>query len=128
MDGRWMKLEGPNHNADNAFLMKIGSYLVIEFARQNNACHVFDANYMPFSLGQSSVLGTQEGLKNKFHPGHRRALRHGEGWQGEFASFLRWNLGVTPPEKPIRRPKRSTISSHQGPISSSGGPYPEPAQ
>lgn len=111
MDGRWMKLEGPNHNADNAFLMKIGDHLVIEFARQNNACHVFDANHMPFELGQRSVLGTQEGLKNTYHPGHRRKLMHKLGWQDDFASFLRWNLGVTPAEKSPTRPKRSTVSS-----------------
>lgn len=112
MDGRWMRLDGPNHNADNAFLMKIGGHLVIEFARQNNACHVFDANYMPFSLGQRSVLGTQEGLKNKFHPGHRRTLRHGEGWQYEFANYLKWNLGVTPAEKIASRPKRQTVAAN----------------
>lgn len=110
MDGRWMSLEGPNHNADNAFLMKIGEYLVIEFARQNNACHVFDANYMPFTLGQRSVLGTQEGLKNSFHPGHRRKLMHKQGWQHDFASYLRWNLGVTPATTAPSRLKRTTVT------------------
>ena len=122
MDGRWMRLEGPNHNADNAFLMKIGGHLVIEFARQNNACHVFDANYMPFNLGQRSVLGTQEGLKNKYHPGHRQTLMHKSGWQFEFANYLKWSLGVTPAEKVARRHKRSTVSSRSSgnPIQTSG--------
>lgn len=109
MDGRWMRLEGPNHNADNAFLMKIGDYLVIEFARQNNACHVFDASHMPFSLGGRSVLGTQEGLKNRFHPGHRTALNHSDGWQYKFATYLQWNLGVTPSAEPTNKPRRSRL-------------------
>lgn len=95
MDGRWMKLEGPNHNADNAFLMKINGHLVIEFARQNNACHVFDANRLPFKLGQPSVLATQEELKNSLHPGHRRKLMHKSGWQKEFADYLEQALGIT---------------------------------
>lgn len=121
MSGRWMNLDGPNHKADNAFLMKIGDYLVIEFARQNNACHVFDAKHMPFELGQRSVQGTQEGLKNNNHPGHRRKLMHILGWQKEFANFLRWNLGVTPVEKPPARPKGSIVSSNAArPILNSG--------
>lgn len=127
MDGRWMRLEGPNHNADNAFLMKIGDHLVIEFARQNNACHVFDANHMPFSLGQRSVLGTQEGLKNKFHPGHRTALNHSDGWQYKFASYLQRDLGVTPAAKPANKPKRSTVSNTDSrPKFNSGNSVPDP--
>jgi len=129
MEGRWMKLEGANQNADNAFLMKIGGHLVIEFARQNNACHVFDANHMPFVLGQRSVLGTQEGLKNTHHLGHRRKLMHKQGWQQDFASYLRWNLGVTPIQKSPGTSKRSSVASSTSvphgsphPASNSGQP------
>lgn len=106
MDGRWMRLDSSNHNADNAFLMKINGHLVIEFARQNNACHVFDVNFMPFKLGQKSVQGTKADLKNSDHPGHRRALRHMHGWQSDFASYLKWNLGVTPVSTTPIRPKK----------------------
>lgn len=98
MDGRWMELEGGNYQADNAFMMKIGGLLFIEFARQNNACHVFDAQDMPFRLGQRSVLATKEGLKNSNHRGHRGTWRHTEGWQWGFEGGLKRHAGAYPAE------------------------------
>lgn len=98
MEGRCMALEGGNYNQDNAFLVKIGGYVFIEFGKQNNACHVFHAHNLPFKLGQRSVLGTQQGLKNTDHPGHRAKLMHRERWQWEFGQFLRVYAGAMPGE------------------------------
>ncbi|MCD2451120.1 EH signature domain-containing protein [Methylicorpusculum oleiharenae] len=122
MAGRYMALEGGSYNQDNAFLMRIGGYVFIEFGKQNNACHVFLADNLPFKFGQKSVLGTQDGLKNKEHPGHRRTLSHREGWQGEFTDFLRYHANATPGEnKP--KPVSSIVASH---ISSSTVPSVKP--
>jgi hypothetical protein len=102
MSGRYMALEGGTYNQDNAFLMRIGGYVFIEFGKQNNACHVFRADNLPFKFGQKSVLGTQDGLKNKFHPGHCETLTHSEGWQWKFANFLRAYAHAAPSDdKPI---------------------------
>jgi hypothetical protein len=106
MEGRYMALAGGTYNQDNAFLMRIGGYVFIEFGQQNNACHVFLADNLPFKFGQKSVLGTQDGLKNKDHPGHRETLTHREDWQWKFASFLRSYANAKPGEN-----KPKTVSS-----------------
>lgn len=105
MEGRWMELDGPSYQADNAFMMKIGGLLFIEFAKPNNACHVFDARDMPFRLGQRSVLGTKEGLKNSQHRGHRGTWRHNEGWQSGFEGGLKRHAGASPVD--VARQNRS---------------------
>ena len=109
MEGRWMEMDGQNYQADNAFIMKIGGLLFIEFARQNNACHVFDAHNMPFKLGQKSVPGTKEGLKNSAHPGHRKTLNHSDGWQDNFGYILKRYAGATPAETKVRVHVQPTV-------------------
>ena len=89
MEGHCMLLSDSNQNNDNAFLMKIGNFVFIEFGKQNNACHIFSADNLPFSIGQARVSGTGTGLKNVRHPGWQKKLSHFDGWQREFASFLR---------------------------------------
>lgn len=88
MEGHCMRLDGSNQNNDNAFLMKIGNLVFIEFGKPNNACHIFNANNLPFSPGQNSISGTQSGLKNTRHPGWQDKLSHFDGWQQEFAKTL----------------------------------------
>jgi len=102
MAGRYMALEGGTYTQDNAFLMRINGYVFIEFGKQGNACHVFAANNLPFSFGQKSVLGTRQGLKNDDHSGHRGKLLHRDGWQWDFANFLRSYANAVPGEN---RPK-----------------------
>jgi hypothetical protein len=96
MMGRYMELTGGSYTQDNAFLMRIGGFVFIEFGKQNNACHVFSADNLPFEFGQKRVLGTQDGLKNTYHSGHRAKLTHRDGWQREFSSFLRSFASVVP--------------------------------
>ncbi|ASF45476.1 EH signature domain-containing protein [Methylovulum psychrotolerans] len=89
MEGHCMRLIDSNQNNDNAFLMKIGNFVFIEFGKQNNACHIFSADNLPFTIGQTTVSGTGNGLKNTKHSGWQRKLSHFDGWQQEFADFLR---------------------------------------
>lgn len=96
MEGHCMRLEGSNQNYDNAFLMKIGNFVFIEFGKPNNACHVFSSNNLPFIAGQTSVSGTQSGLKNTRHPGWQGKLSHFDGWQQEFAKTLLKYANATP--------------------------------
>jgi hypothetical protein len=119
MEGRYMALEGGGYAHDNAFLMKIGGYVFIEFGKHSNACHVFDANNLPFKPRQKSVLGTQDGLKNTYHPGHRDKLMHRDGWQWNFAHFLSSYAGAEPGKEPGRRPaSRPTASGRSTPPAS----------
>jgi len=109
MEGHCMRLEGSNQNYDNAFLMKIGNFVFIEFGKQNNACHVFSFNNLPFATGQTSVAGTQSGLKNTRHPGWQGKLSHFDGWQQEFAKSLLKYANAAPMEN----------HAHQDPFSAS---------
>ena len=63
MEGHCMRLSDSNQNNDNAFLMKIGGFVYIEFGKPGNACHIFSADNLPFTVGQSTVSGTGSGLK-----------------------------------------------------------------
>ena len=96
MMGRYMALTGGSYTQDNAFLMRIGGFVFIEFGKQNNACHVFSADNLPFQFGQKTVLGTRQGLKNDEHPGHQAKLMHKDGWQLEFSNRIRTFAAVTP--------------------------------
>jgi hypothetical protein len=107
MEGRCMRLEGSNHSRENAFLMKIGNYIFIEFGNQNHACHIFRADNKPFTTGQTSVSGTTAGLKNINHPGHFTKLTHRHDWQNEFADFLRSYANAMPVES---KPKTAASS------------------
>ena len=96
MEGRCMRLQGSNHGRENAFLMKIGNYIFIEFGKQGNACHIFKADNKPFITGQASVSGTTSGLKNINHSGHFKKLTHHDNWQDEFSDVLRDYAYATP--------------------------------
>lgn len=96
MEGHCMRLVDSNQNNDNAFLMKIGNFVFIEFGKPNNACHIFSADNLPFTIGQTTVSGTGFGLKNTRHPGWQKKLSHFDGWQRDFADFLRIIANASP--------------------------------
>lgn len=120
MDGRWMRLDGAG-GGTNAFLMRIGDYLFIEFSLQGNACHVFSYHHRPFELGGDTitVMGTQEQLKNTQHYGHIAKLPHPEGWQEKFDNFISENTQKLPTSEPTiraNRPIQQTERTRQQPI------------
>lgn len=110
MDGRWMRLDGGSSASNNAFLMRIGDYLFIEFSVHGNACHVFDYHNRPFELGGSAitVLGTKDQLKNTEHYGHREKLIHHPPikWQREFESVIYKLTRKSPASVPATRTNR----------------------
>lgn len=99
MEGHCMRLSDSNQNNDNAFLMKIGQFVYIEFGKQGNACHIFSADNLPFTVGQSTVSGTGSGLKDRRHPGWQIKLSHYDGWQKEFSKVLENYSGAIPNKK-----------------------------
>ncbi|MEI8209554.1 MAG: EH signature domain-containing protein [Methylococcales bacterium] len=99
MEGHCMRLSDSNQNNDNAFLMKIGNFVYIEFGKQNNACHIFSADNLPFKVGQVTVSGTGAGLKDTRHLGWQKKLSHVNGWQREFSWFLKVYSFAVPNQK-----------------------------
>ncbi|MCD2453806.1 EH signature domain-containing protein [Methylicorpusculum oleiharenae] len=95
MKGQWMSLEGvPADN--NAFLMRIGNSLFVEFGQHGNASHVFQFDNLPFKLGSGSLEGTRDELKNVEHSGHQAKMNHHHGWESEFEWTIQRLTGARP--------------------------------
>lgn len=113
MEGHCMLLKDSNQHNDNAFLMKIGNFVFIEFGKQGNACHIFSADNLPFTIGQTTVSGTGSGLKNTRHPGWQKKLSHFDGWQRDFADFLRTFANASPNKNRLEALSSSTKQTLQ---------------
>jgi hypothetical protein len=94
-DGQLLEL----HNAqgpDNAFIMCIGRFVVVERGIKPNACFIFRRDQIPFALG-GDIAGDRTGLK---HPTHIKRLTHTDGgferWEDKFEGALASLMQVEP--------------------------------
>ncbi len=74
--GRLLRLENPGASGNNAFIMKMGEWLIVEFGMTGNACYVYPATPTPFSLGGMAI--SLNDLKDK---NLGASLRHADGHQ-----------------------------------------------
>ncbi len=108
---------GNAHN--NAFIMMMGKYIVVEFGLKGNACFVFDAQNQPFVL-KRSIAGDSAGLK---HSSHKHRLLHKDSadtkWEYKFRQILS-GCGLHPervsgrPIPNVREPPTSRASANGG--------------
>jgi hypothetical protein len=90
---------GPSHN--NAVVMQIGNYFVVEFSGTGNACYVYRADTAPFNpdkpvLGLATELKQpKRALKRMSHSPAPRRNNVLEGWLPKFDAQLRM-LGIVP--------------------------------
>lgn len=77
----------------DAFMMKIGNFIIIEFSRKPNACYVYSESTLPFDLYKRSYQGTTDDLAYGFHGGCAVRIVHRGGWEEKAGSELR-ALGV----------------------------------
>ena len=80
--GRLLRLDNPGASNNNAFIMKMGERLIVEFGVTGNACYVYPATPVPFKLGDVSI--SLNDLKNK---SMGESLRHADGhipWERNF--------------------------------------------
>jgi hypothetical protein len=75
MHGLLVRLESGGSPRNNAFIMRIGGYLFVEFGEKGNAMFVFSAADAPFDLSRGWVAGNRTALK---HPSHIERLIHGD--------------------------------------------------
>lgn len=70
----------------DAFMMQIGSYLIIEFSRKPNACYIYHVEHLPFDRYKKHYDGGTFDLKN-----HEYAMRivHTAGWGDRAEAELR---------------------------------------
>ncbi len=107
----------------DAFMMQVGSYLIIEFSKKPNACYVYKANQTPFDRYSQEYDGGTSDLAAGFRDGCVLRIVHRDGWQGRAEQELR-GLGIVPdvpglrqvlvsrgPDVALRAPRRKGTAS-----------------
>ncbi len=81
----------------DAFMMQIGSYLIIEFSKKPNACYVYQADQLPFEPYDRHYDGGTVDLASGYRAEVDCALRivHRDGWGDRAETELRL-LGIRP--------------------------------
>lgn len=86
----------------DAFMMQLGSYLIIEFSKKPNACYVYQADQLPFEPYDRHYDGGTSDLAAGFRVGCALRIVHREGWGWRAEQDLR-QLGIVPDEPAPRR-------------------------
>lgn len=89
-EGRVAKLVHTDR-LNNAFIMLVGKYVIVEFGTTGNACYCFDRKNLPFRLDIRELVGDMTQLKNRtrgyrFHLSH--VDRRDEDWEETFEQRL----------------------------------------
>lgn len=103
-EGAYAELTGKREV--DAFMMQVGSHLIIEFSKKPNACYVYKADELPFEPYAKFYDGGTEDLAAGFRQAHAARLVHRAGWQALAAEELK-ALGIRP-DKP--EPQRVTAT------------------
>ena len=129
MAGRVRTLDNGGTPNNNAFIMRIGGYVFVEFGEKGNAMYVFDGRRPPFDLSRSYIAGNYTALK---HQDHVRRLVHrdtDESWEDKFEDTIAALAGVRPGDE--RSPRRASRPSagrpppRPGPEAKTTSPNPE---
>lgn len=117
MKGRERHLTGATTDNNNAFVMRIGDQLVVEFGVTGNACFAFPADKRGLDLDH-----TQWDIYDlKHQPGYAK-LSHGWNWESKFDAELCALLRQTSPPKPP--PPAPQVVKSKGDIEKSNLPGP----
>ncbi len=115
MRGRLLKLENGGGARNNAFIMRIGGHVFVEFGEKGNAMFAFDGEQLPFDLSRRSISGNKSALK---HPSNVARVIHmdsaGESWERKIERELR-RLGA-------RAPAAKAAAAATAPSRGSGSP------
>ncbi|MGE3975954.1 MAG: EH signature domain-containing protein [Nitrospira sp.] len=86
MGDQALNLEGGTYG-NNAFVMKIGRLLVVEFGETGNAAYLFDARDPPFEL--QGALHLRDHLKNRRNLGRLMHVDGHQKWEDKFRQAIR---------------------------------------
>ena len=121
MGGSIRQLEEPSRPENNAFVMRIGEYLVIEFSTKNNAMFIYQADQA--SPDMKYTYRTTPRLKNL--KGSLGKHSHMGSWESSFDHVLRRRLSQSIPAATSQPPiYRSTSSQPAPPPSPASGVLP----
>ena len=114
-EGAYAQLTGKREV--DAFMMQVGSHLIIEFSKKPNACYVYKADELPFEPYAKFYDGGTEDLAAGFRQACAARVVHREGWEARAADELR-TLGIRPDEPDAQR---VTAAAATGSTSSAHG-------
>jgi hypothetical protein len=106
--GRLLDLEATTSD-NNAFVMRIGAYLAIEFGSKNNAFFLLEWDKLPRAVANALSSGRAResidifSLKPRVHAlrkSHTDAPTALKSWEQKFDDYLLPTLGVKPDERP----------------------------
>lgn len=111
--GRLLRLENPGASSNNAFIMKMGEWLIVEFGMTGNACYVYPATPMPFSLGGVAI--SSHDLRDKIR-GDR--LLHKDGlnsWESNFDQTIcpKVEYPASTASRQTTQPRKVQAASHK---------------
>jgi EH_Signature domain len=110
MAGRLLNLHSAGPPDNNAFIMCIGNFVVVEFGIKGNACFIFARDRLPFLL-EGGIAGNRTALK---HPSFVQRLLHKDGnfgtWERTFQETLVGLMRVQPRLQPIRSENPAQLS------------------
>jgi len=98
--GRILYLVGTTPPENNAFLMRIGEYLVVEFGKVNNACFVYEHGTLRADLKRkllSQEFRASIDIADLKVSRHKNKFSHLGTWEPIFDYKICPILGVTPP-------------------------------
>jgi hypothetical protein len=99
----------------DAFMMRIGHYIIVEFSKKPNACYIYDADNMKFDRNSRRYTGGTDDLKYGYYDRDAASIRHLPHWQISGASTLA-KLGILPD---LRMAGSQTVNAqrvpHEGP-------------
>ncbi|SIT36556.1 conserved hypothetical protein [Paraburkholderia ribeironis] len=106
----------------DAFMMQIGSYVIVEFSKKPNACYVYNVGSLPFGRYDKYYHGGTSDLSTGFHQSCPARIVHTPGWQKRADMELR-DLGIRP-DNPSAHRELSTGATQPASISKrwSGAP------
>lgn len=111
MAGRLLRLDDAGTARNNAFIMRMGGRVFVEFGEKGNAMFAFDAADAPFDLKRPSISGNRTALK---HPSHLARMIHtdvgGERWERKIERRISELLG-----RASSRTARPTQAPEPGP-------------
>lgn len=114
-----------NVRSNNAFIMRMGSLVVVEFSGYSNACYGYDARReLPFRYDMPVVMPV-DGKNSLKHSMRELYLRHQDGiqgyehWEDRFEAELETKFGVRPksgaaPQVILKRPATPTTAPPVG--------------
>ena len=110
MAGRLLTLHSAGPPNNNAFIMCIGNFVVVEFGIKGNACFIFARDRLPFLL-EGEIAGNGTALK---HESSVERLLHtdriSETWERRFQGTLAGLMRVQPGRQPIRSVSPAHVS------------------